>query len=85
MTDSEKDPLGPRPSLTDIRPYRAPRPEQTRLCGGLDVWHLARPELPIVTISLCRDVGSANDSQGAEGLNYITTFMLDQALMGRLS
>ncbi|MFM8387383.1 MAG: M16 family metallopeptidase [Planctomycetia bacterium] len=79
----------PTPSLPegsrDVRPGAAPRgrfeppvAEAFRLPSGLEVWHVQRPGLPLVSLRLESSAGSMRDPAGKSGLSALANDMLDE-------
>jgi zinc protease len=73
-----EDPLGSRPEPSAPRAYEPPVPVQFAGPNGLKVWLLERHSMPIVSMQLVVDAGSANDPEGQAGLAFITAQMLDE-------
>jgi zinc protease len=88
-TGTKPDALGGRPALLPSRPYTPPTAEVFRVrvdaASGaeVEVWHLDRPALPLVSLSVVVQVGSADDPPKQRGLAYLTADMLDEGAAGR--
>lgn len=57
-----------RPTVAATRPFKQPKVERFKLANGIEVYLVARHELPTVTMDLVFDGGSVNDPKGKEGL-----------------
>jgi zinc protease len=73
-----RDPLGLRPEPSAPRAYEPPVPVQFAGPNGLKVWLLERHSMPIVSMQLVVNSGSASDPEGQAGLAFITAQMLDE-------
>lgn len=72
------DVLGPKPTLGAAKPFTPPSPEVFQTKNGLTVWLVERHGLPIVSVALVVQAGSASDPADKPGLANITTDMLDE-------
>lgn len=64
-------------------PIHLPAIERSVLPNGLRVWTLPHRALPVVSLSVLVDVGTANDPDGLSGLGAMTADMLDEGAGGR--
>lgn len=76
------DPLGPPPSLAAPRAFVPQAPLVSRVStdqkASVALWHVLRPSLPMVSMTLSIAVGSADDPVGQEGLAHAVGDMLDE-------
>jgi predicted Zn-dependent peptidase len=72
------DVLGPKPTLGAPKPFTPPQVDVFQTKNGLTVWLVERHGLPIVSVSLVVQGGSASDPADKPGLANITTDMLDE-------
>ncbi len=72
------DPIGEQPKLGALVPFEPKPPEIFQGPGGLTVWLVERPELPIVSASFVLPYGSANDPEEAPGTMALLADMLDE-------
>ncbi len=72
------DPIGEQPKLGALVPFEPKPPEIFQGPGGLTVWLVERPELPIVSASFILPYGSANDPEEAPGTMALLADMLDE-------
>ena len=75
---SAVDVLGPKPTLGAPKPFTPPQVDVFQTKNGLTVWLVERHGLPIVSIALVVQGGSASDPADKPGLANITTDMLDE-------
>jgi predicted Zn-dependent peptidase len=68
---------GPAPA------FRFPQIDKSSLPGGLRVWTVRHPSIPVVTLMLLVRRGAADDPPDKEGLAAITLDMLDEGSGGR--
>src|SRR5438045_2793729 len=66
------------PEPGPARPFVFPSIETTLLPSGLRVWTVRHRSVPIVSLTLLVERGSADDPVGQEGLAAITVDMLDE-------
>lgn len=77
-TPATVDVLGPKPEVGPSKPF-APLPvEIFEAKNGMKVWLATRRGLPLVSMSLVIEGGSAIDPLDKPGLTHITTSMLDE-------
>jgi zinc protease len=60
------------------RPFRFPEIEKSALPGGLRIWTVGHPSVPVATVMLLIRRGAADDPPGQEGLAAIAVDMLDE-------
>ena len=70
------DPLAVRPKVPVQGAYTPPTPSSLSLSSGAEVWLMERPDLPLVSIRLSIDGGSASDPATHPGLTWLTDSML---------
>ena len=77
-------PVRARPALSGV-PTSVHFPAITRdvLASGLRVWSVHRPALPVVTVALVVDTGSAYDPPDQPGLASLSADLLDEGAGGR--
>lgn len=64
------------PAHLEKRSFTPPTPAVFRLPNGLTVWHLDRPELPLVEAHVLLDGGACHDQPNASGLAALAGLML---------
>jgi zinc protease len=64
-------------------PFHFPQIDKSSLPGGLRVWTVRHPSIPVVTLMLLVRRGAADDPPDKEGLAAITLDMLDEGSGGR--
>ncbi len=67
-----------RPAVRAAAAYAAPTPEVARLSNGVGLWVVPRPSLPLVSVVVAVPGGSSLDTQGGEGVQWLTDRMLSQ-------
>jgi predicted Zn-dependent peptidase len=72
------DVLGEKPALGAPKPFTPPSAEVFQTKNGMTVWLVERHGLPIVSVALVVQGGSAADPADKPGLANITTDMLDE-------
>ena len=60
------------PRATPAGAFEVPVPESFRLSNGVEVWHLASRQVPMVSLALLLRFGSTSDPPGKEGLAALT-------------
>ncbi|MFM8979805.1 MAG: M16 family metallopeptidase [Planctomycetia bacterium] len=71
-----------RPGAAARGTFQSPVPEVFRLPNGLEVWHVERRGLPLVSMRLESDAGSWRDPAGRAGLAALANDMLDEGAGG---
>lgn len=71
------------PRATPAGAFEVPVPESFRLSNGVEVWHLASRQVPMVSLALLLRFGSTSDPPGKEGLAALTADMLDEGAGAR--
>jgi len=71
------DPLGPKPELVAPKAFEPPTPQIFEV-GGITVWLVERPSLPLVSMTLIVGAGSGQDPKGKAGLAHMTADLLDE-------
>jgi predicted Zn-dependent peptidase len=74
--EPDEDAIDHRPPESAATDFVPPEPAVFRLENGLEVWHLARPGLPLVSGELMIPVGSTSDGPNAAGRAYLAARML---------
>jgi zinc protease len=71
------DPLGPPPKLATPRVFE-PAPPDVFKVGPITVWHLHRPQLPLVSATFLVPIGGAADPKDKPGAASLTADMMDE-------
>lgn len=82
-TSVAADRLGPKPQLGAPKPFDPPSPVVFQGPGGVTVWLVERPELPLVYASFVMPYGSASDPEDAPGTMALLADMLDEGAGSR--
>jgi zinc protease len=72
-----------RPAPAATSRFDVPQPEAFTLPGGLRVWHVERPGLPLVSMRLEVDAGAVLDPVGKSGLATLAHDLLDEGAGGK--
>jgi len=72
------DPLGPKPDLVTPTAFEPPTPQIFKTPGGITVWLVEKPSLPLVSMTLIVRAGSGQDPKGKAGLAHMTADLLDE-------
>ncbi len=72
------DPLGPKPTLGAPATFAPPTPQVFQGPGGITVWLVERPAIPLVTATFVVPYGSASDPVDRPGAMYLLADMLDE-------
>jgi zinc protease len=76
------DPLGPPPKLAAPRAFE-PAPPDVFKVGPITVWHLHRPQLPLVSATFLVPIGGAADPKDKPGAASLTADMMDEGAGAR--
>ncbi len=76
VAEAARDELGSRPQTPMPPAFLPPAPSVFQSNGGVTVWLLTRPEVPIVSCDMTVPSGASSDPEGKAGLAYATANML---------
>lgn len=72
------DPLGPKPALEQPKTFAPPAPQVFQGPGGITVWLVERPAIPLVTATFVVPYGSSSDPAERPGTMHLVADMLDE-------
>jgi zinc protease len=72
------DPLGEKPDVGPPKAFTPPAPVVFKTPRGITVWLVERSSLPLVSVAVVVEAGSAQDPNGKAGLASLTADMLDE-------
>jgi zinc protease len=73
------------PAPTLAGPFTPPVPVRRKLANGLNILHVERRELPLVSVGLLMKAGAAADPAAKPGLSHFTATMLQEGTKTRTS
>ena len=81
--ESPKNPRDVRPDDLPWTDFVPAEPDTFELANGLEVWHLQRSTVPVLTVSLVLPFGSAHDPADKAGLAELMADLMDEGAGSR--